>query len=389
MYTHHKIKHGHMPAHFLVASFLALLFVVVGWYTTVFAQASTLSNYAWSSNIGWVSMSDPVGTNYGVTLTRTGAQYVLSGYAWSSNIGWVRFGGVSGCPSPNPVDGTCDPTVDTSDGAITGWARACSVYASGCSGSLAANSVRGGWDGWISLNWRNTGSGPLYGWWLTGSRIEGFAWGGPVIGWLSAEGTGYQVNTNFPPPTASIEVSVNGGAPVSTSPVDIFPGDELELNWISDAISCSSLTSGDLDPADTDTFSTGSVPVGSDNTVPEPIDGGEVVYSVFCDGLTGSVSDSITVRTLSTVIELEVIPTVTDIGGMVEIVWDVRGNDPTACSLSGPGGFSAALSTASGSMMSPAVQGESTYNATCGSNGFNPGASQDATVRITGTLIET
>ena len=84
--------------------------------------SSKVNGYAWSDTIGWISFSD---TNSTVSMAADGS---LSGYAWSENIGWVSFqsADVANCPS-----GTCAPKVNTSTGAITGWARAiagCQVF---------------------------------------------------------------------------------------------------------------------------------------------------------------------------------------------------------------------------------------------------------------------
>ncbi|MDO8522100.1 MAG: hypothetical protein Q7S08_02315 [bacterium] len=119
-----------------------------------FADTSNLSGYAWSDNIGWVSLS---GSNYGLTMDTNGK---LSGYAWSDNIGWITANEseLSGCPA-NPC------RAKFNGNALTGWLRALSYG--------------GGWDGWISL------SGSGYG--VTqdvNGTLSGYAWGSDVVGWL-------------------------------------------------------------------------------------------------------------------------------------------------------------------------------------------------------------
>jgi len=149
------------------------------------AQAAATENvmgFAWSENIGWISFNSlgcdtnnngfiDIGAcggndnattpsiSYGVNLN---ADKTLSGYAWSSNIGWISFNtiDVAGCPSL-----PCQPSLSGSD--FSGWARA-----------LAFG---GGWDGWISL--RNNVI--PYGVALSGTDFEGFAWSDMVIGWIS------------------------------------------------------------------------------------------------------------------------------------------------------------------------------------------------------------
>lgn len=110
----------------------------------------------------------------------------LVGYGWSDNYGWIRFGGLSGFPSGTGtyagnarVNGNGTPS--TSDDFVEGWARVCSVFATGCSGALADSLTSGGWDGWISLGGQAT-DGSNYG--LEADTGQGFAWGSNVLGWM-------------------------------------------------------------------------------------------------------------------------------------------------------------------------------------------------------------
>ncbi len=171
------------------------LFIFVLFFIGVFflfpatrTEAATVGGYAWSDNIGWISLSCAdagicASSNYGVTIdTSTGN---LAGYAWSDNIGWISFNAadVAGCPA-----GTCQPKFNVptgqNTGPATGWAKA-----------IGASQ---GWDGWISLNCSNTGAcgtsnySVVYG---PGS-ITGYAWGSDVIGWVSFSGSTYGVTTN-------------------------------------------------------------------------------------------------------------------------------------------------------------------------------------------------
>lgn len=152
--------------------------------------------------LGWVSFNkidcDPQNGNLPPGCTAGSSNYKVSvnssgnmnGYAWigsrdtSSPIGWVKFGGLSGFP---PGAGTTAANAKIgSNGTVTGWARACTVFQSGCSGPLKNNLDRGGWDGWISLR-GNAGNGGSYGVNLNtqNKTFSGFAWGGDVVGWLS------------------------------------------------------------------------------------------------------------------------------------------------------------------------------------------------------------
>lgn len=165
--------------------------------------------FAWSKNTGWISFSStncnsngdnftegginntnypqcpdgaPSNISYGVALS---ADNTLSGYAWSDNIGWISFWGadVVGCPR-----GACQSRLIGSD--FWGWARALSSGA--------------GWDGWISLNsdncdidgntyidiacgGANDATTPIKPYKVSknGEDFSGFAWGGAVVGWIS------------------------------------------------------------------------------------------------------------------------------------------------------------------------------------------------------------
>jgi len=119
---------------------------------------SNLFGWAWSSTIGWISMS---GNGYGITIDSN--NNFLSGYAWSNNIGWIQFGGLTGFPATGSGT-TYDNAKYNSDKTLTGWAKATSAGTSD-------------WDGWIAL------SGTGYGVKLDGSSSS-WAWGSDVLGWI-------------------------------------------------------------------------------------------------------------------------------------------------------------------------------------------------------------
>lgn len=178
-----------------------------------------LKGYAWSSNIGWISLSCEDDncdvSDYQVRVNSlTG---VASGYAWSSNIGWIKFDPAGPYPE-SPNNSVMLRSITTPSGQrkqFQGWARACTVLdnQSTCSGVLNGNN--GGWDGWIKMSGNTTNcpdpslSEP-YEVCLTpdGQNITGYAWGGDVIGWIQ-----------FAP-------SYDSGIIVPTSPTDIkeIPG---------------------------------------------------------------------------------------------------------------------------------------------------------------------
>lgn len=159
------------------------------------AEGDNLRGWGWSSTIGWVSLTrdneylaeNQKGTiNYGVYRDLTGQ---LSGYGWSSTIGWVTF-------APNLEGKT--PAAHLEGNRLVGWARACSVFASGCSGSLKSDFARGGWDGWISLS-GTTNAGGAYGAEVNTNSWNGskLAWGSLVTSWLGIK-AGLTTGTTTP-----------------------------------------------------------------------------------------------------------------------------------------------------------------------------------------------
>lgn len=144
------------------------------------SPAAFLSGWAWSDNIGWVSLScdnpeSPVCTtsDYKVTVDSNGN---LLGWAWSDNIGWIKFN-----PS-GPYPESPNYSAKIANGKLQGWIRACGATINNDCDSASRND---GWDGWIKL------SGADYGLIIEPStaRINGFAWGSDVIGWLSFSDT--------------------------------------------------------------------------------------------------------------------------------------------------------------------------------------------------------
>lgn len=142
------------------------------------AAVDELRGWAWSSNIGWVSMNcaDAGAGGCGSSSYRvlvnpsTGG---LSGYAWSSNVGWIHFSPTGPYPTagPNWSARIYNPSQPSSS--LSGWARA-----------LSYNVPNGEWDGWINMRGA-AGCGPYGGVCVSGSQFSGFAWGGDVVGWLS------------------------------------------------------------------------------------------------------------------------------------------------------------------------------------------------------------
>lgn len=207
-----------------------------------FDDPAPLSGYAWSgtdsdnngsvdSGIGWISFNCSNDSSCGSVeywVEIDDIDFSLNGYAWSSNIGWIKFGsgdfGTFNDPSGDLSLGATQSSggqarVNATRDGLVGWARACSVFQSGCSGSLAPGDETGGWDGWISLSSVNTG-GPSYGVAVnTTGGLESHAWGDDVISWVDFDyggGSGYQVTFAQPCNPAATYCSLDQSEVLST-----------------------------------------------------------------------------------------------------------------------------------------------------------------------------
>ena len=169
---------------------LLILAIFIGSLSIKKSQAATtsLSGWAWSSNIGWISFNSTDlgagGGPYAVTISTSTGQTVgtLNGFAWSPNIGWVKFGGLSAFPVG--VSTVSDNAkINISTGALTGWARACAGTIDGQCGTMTDRTD--GWDGWISLSGKaNDNSSYGLNLNLSTNAFSGYAWDSIVLGWI-------------------------------------------------------------------------------------------------------------------------------------------------------------------------------------------------------------
>lgn len=206
--------------------------------------------YAWSSNIGWISMNnctDPgttpstcVGQDYGVTYDNAGN---MSGYAWSSNVGWVKFEG-TGFGGGSPAH------IDLVTGEMSGWARVCGGMkaasywlpnSTNCTGPDRTD----GWDGWISLR----GTNPDYGVSFNAAGDgSGYAWGSDVVGWVDFGNVKIRrpASLTLLANNGAGSITITSGAPVILSSVgeNVVPAGGVASNNWSGARNCPiSLTS--------------------------------------------------------------------------------------------------------------------------------------------------
>ncbi len=157
--------------------------------------ASELDGYAWSSNIGWISLNCKTGgvtgnnicatSNYEVVIN---ANRTITGYAWSSNIGWIKFGGLSSFPIGGGTSAVNASVTGTYPNlSFTGWARACAgtdnpttTEQKNCS-IMTMNDNSGLWDGWIALSGTNHQISTN----VSGLVTNSYAWGSDVVGWVN------------------------------------------------------------------------------------------------------------------------------------------------------------------------------------------------------------
>ncbi|MFA6077189.1 MAG: hypothetical protein WC735_03910 [Candidatus Paceibacterota bacterium] len=250
---------------FLIITFSLLSFLAINSQVRSAPSPTPISGWAWSSNIGWISFSssndhdaNTAGTqqsafSYGVNKNSSGD---LTGYAWSSNIGWIQFGGLAGWPTGGGTTGSNAKIVGNS---LVGWAKALSADGNG-------------WDGWISLDGTNyditltTAAGAF----CPSVDCTGydFAWGSDVVGWVGFDGV---IDSNAPAPSVSL----------SASDTNITSGQPSTLTWVAiNSTSCDA------------TFTSSNSVSGSQSVSPTT----ETTYSISCIGINGStVTDSVTI----------------------------------------------------------------------------------------------
>lgn len=195
-----------------------------------------LSGYAWANpidiqdcdanNNGFIDRDIPGKTCGGNDdITTPVATYANA----SKNIGWITFNEAElvGCrTSP------CNARMNFTARMLEGWARACSVFASGCSGALKPAATNGGWDGWISLSGvalDSSAYGVTYD--SLSCQLQGYAWGGgdnsQVLGWISFSGVAqdsspysvYLASVSLPPdPPTELSLSANTDPPGTYCP---------------------------------------------------------------------------------------------------------------------------------------------------------------------------
>ncbi len=177
--------------------------------------------YDWNGN---GSLEDNEKWGVTINLSHTASAGSFSGYAWSSNYGWLAFRGpgISRCWTQHPgitTDGMVQADIWGGGSLIdvTGWAQ----FVAGGDNDLD------GWDGCVAFSGANHGVKLN----MDTGDLEGWAWGGPVVGWISFQ----------TPECPECNTSVNlGGTPQLTfwaSPTVLTPGiTSSTLHWTSNTV---------------------------------------------------------------------------------------------------------------------------------------------------------
>ena len=343
--------------------------------TVAVVGGGNLSGFAWAGGgVGWISFNSasdgstaPYSVKVDTTNRASGGTGLFSGYAWSGNIGWVSFNSsdLTSCPS-----GTCSAQINWANGVVTGWARALSATTSG-----------GGWDGWIQL------SGDTVSVWagrgvkmdLVSGQFSGYAWGGPVLGWIdfgSTIGTTFVGvlgpqscgnGANNPPTcnTCTAPLTWNGAscilpaAPTLTftgSPLSVTAGSASTLAWSStNTTSCTASGSWSGAKALSGSASTGALAAGS------------YTYNLSCAGLGGTVSNSVIIVASNPVptISISASPASVGIGGSSTLSWSTT--NATSCTASGS--WSGAQALSGSTTVGPITSGAHTYTLSCSGPG--------------------
>jgi len=308
-----------------------------------YAQSSggSVTGYAWSDTIGWISLS---GGSYGITVSGSGT---LGGYAWSDNIGWVSANSsdLSGCPSA-----PCSASID-GDGNLTGWLKAVS----------GGTSQSGGWDGFISLS--GSGYGPTR---QSDGTFAGYAWGDINVGWLDFQfaSTDYAAE-----PTAELKVRLVGESDWQDS-LTIEMTDEIEIGWNQDGDA--NTTSCEAVPP-TNNFATGGATSGIDSDIDEPIGNTSHTYGLLCYGPNDSQAVDTLVVTTEGGVGAQFVPCAGQSnrpdrirrGANVNVCWELGTNVPAMCSIkAGAATVQSPLSSVTGKATHP-MFGEVTFILEC------------------------
>lgn len=320
-----------------------------------------LDGYAWSSNIGWISLNCKTGgvgatdicstSNYKVTLNQ---DRTVSGYAWSSNIGWVKFNSLSAFPTGAGTNAVSAQVVGTYPNlSFEGWARACAGTLPGDCSDMTSRAD--GWDGWISLRGTNYQVNTD----VNGMSANSYAWGSTVVGWIDMfsqviwhkpEADLAMANCTIPDGASTCLAST------SWSIRNASNGESVRNVTTNDVFSTAATGNGEMN----------ELTLG-DNTIVAR-DGTAILRSVTARGNCippATDSNGVTCAVPPPTITLTTNKSLVRAGDTVSVSWTIS-PEPLAsgsCTLSGPG-LSGAVTT-SGTRTSVALKSKSQFSVTC------------------------
>jgi hypothetical protein len=346
---------------FLVMSSLLGLFAPSAEAQTI--PATDLSGFAWSSNIGWISLNcvndgNCASSDYKVTIN---ADRTITGYGWSSNIGWIKFGGLTtGFPTGGGTSAE-DARVSGTYPNLTwnGWARACAGTLGGNCSSMSNNPTAGAWDGWIALRGTNhTVSANM----SSGMNTNSYAWGSDVIGWIDMFS-----HVTFTSPSASLIGSgcfISAGSNTCSASLtwDIDDTAVLpNLFRVSPALQLStdrtrSNFAVTIPYGNTTFHARSDTTMLAARTLTAQCVAGLVHNGTNCVVGTGSTSPAIT---------LSANPPIVRMGNTTRVQWSISSLAGSTCVINGPGLSSVVATSTTGTIATGPVRNAATVRMTC------------------------
>ena len=343
---------------------LAILFV-----GAAVAQAQTLpapidlDGFAWSSNIGWISLncrndSNCASSDYKVTIN---ADRTITGWGWSSNLGWVKFGGLASFPVGGGTAAENARLTGTYPNLTwSGWARACAGTLGGTCSTMSNNPEAGAWDGWIALRGTNHAITSNM---ATGMNADSYAWGSEVVGWIDMFS-----QVTFATTSATIwgnNCTITQGASTCAT----------QLNWDIDTSAVSPnmyrVTAPASQLSTNRTQTNYGVTIGLGNTTFHARSGTTMLDAVTLNASCAaglSPSGGICVLgtgTTSPTMNLKAVPPIVRRGNTATINWSLSSLAGNTCVINGPGITNSAVGTVTGSVQTGPILNTATVRMTC------------------------
>jgi hypothetical protein len=335
-----------------------------------------LSGYAWSSNIGWISLnclndSNCATSDYKVTVN---ADRTVTGYAWSSNIGWIKFGGLTGFPAGGGTAGS-NVTLTGSYPNLTfnGWARACAATAGGTCASMSTSSAAGGWDGWISMRGTNYAVSANMG---VGMNSDSYAWGSDVVGWIDMFSyvTFATQSASLSGTSCTIPVGQNTCGGSLTWDIDTALASPNIYNVRTSASVSTNASANNYGV--TLTFGNTTFQARSNTSVLAS----RVLSATCAAGLVHNGSQCVVgTSTEPSILNFTAQPRFVRMGGNATVTWGLSTITGSTCAITGPN-TNYAVGTTSGTLTVGPIRSQSTYKITC--TGSYGSVSQQAIVEV-------